>query len=321
MNRQQNPNERKYLLCSASGNLVIGIVGLTFSVITSSQAILLDGLFNLTYFASGLFTLKVARLVTKEDDECFPVGYVFFEPLINGIKGVLVLGVSVMALAGALQALFSGGRSISAGMAIVYGVFAASACFLLAIITRIGANRTKSPLIDTDAENWIVNAAISSAVLFAFVGIFIIKDSRFSFFVPYVDPSLVLIVVLISISIPVRMAWQALMELLNRAPAQDVVRQVRRIIQNEVSSLPIEKLFVRVIQPGRTRMVLVHAVLPENFHINGLAELDDIRRRTITSLKKEHLATILDMVFTMDSKLAEPASPLLQVKSTDEQAG
>ena len=65
-------------------------------------------------------------------------------------------------------------------------------------------------------------------------------------------------------------------------------------------------------------MVLVHAVLPENFRINDLVELDEIRRRTIANLKKEHLATILDMVFTTDSKLAEPASPLLQVKSTDE---
>ena len=318
MNNQQNLSERNYLLYSAAGNLIIGIVGLTFSVISSSQAILLDGLFNLTYFASGLFTLKVARLVTKEDDERFPVGYVFFEPLINGIKGLLVLGVSIMALAGALQALFSGGRSISAGMAIVYGVFAVSACFLLAIITRIGANRTKSPLIDTDAENWIVNAAISSAVLIAFVGIFFIKGTRFDFLVPYVDPSLVLVVVLISISIPVRMAWQALMELLNRAPAQDVVRRVRQIVQNNVSSLPVEKLFVRVIQPGRTRMVLVHAVLPENFRISGLAELDEIRRKTNAGLINAHPATILDMVFTTDSRLAEPASPLLEVKSIDE---
>jgi hypothetical protein len=40
------------------------------------------------------------------------------------------------------------------------------------------------------------------------------------------DPSLVLIVVLISISVPGRLAWRALMEPLNRAPSSEIVRQV-----------------------------------------------------------------------------------------------
>lgn len=147
MNNQQERAERKVLWVSAAGNLVIGCVGLIFSVISSSQAILLDGLFNLTYFATGLFTLKVARLVFKGDDERFPFGYAYFEPLVNGLKGVLVLGVSLMALVDALQTLFTGGRSISAGAAITYGIFAATACWLLALLTRRGAKRTVSPLV------------------------------------------------------------------------------------------------------------------------------------------------------------------------------
>ena len=44
------------------------------------------------------------------------VGYGFFEPLINGIKGLMVLGISAMALIGAIEALFSGGRLIALGI-------------------------------------------------------------------------------------------------------------------------------------------------------------------------------------------------------------
>ena len=313
MNSPHDPVEQRYLIISAIGNLIIGLIGLIFSVTTSSQAILLDGLFNLTYFATGLFTLKVARLVTQADDERFPAGYAFFEPLVNGIKGVLVLGISLMALAGALQAIFSGGRSIAAGMAIAYGTFATLACLGLAIMTRMGFKRTQSPLIHADAENWTVNAAISSAVLLAFGGIFLIRETRFSYLVPYVDPALVLIVVLISISVPVRMAWQALMEMLNRTPPQNVVEQVRQIVRKDLAALPYRQLFVRVLQPGRTRIVMVHAVLPQDFPEIKLRVLDEIRRKTLESLKQAHLATIVDIVFTADSSLAEPASPLLDV--------
>jgi predicted Co/Zn/Cd cation transporter (cation efflux family) len=65
------------LLISAAGNLVIGLVGIFFAVLSRSQAIMLDALFNLTYFATGLFTLKVAKMVQLGDDEHFPVGYAF----------------------------------------------------------------------------------------------------------------------------------------------------------------------------------------------------------------------------------------------------
>jgi cation diffusion facilitator family transporter len=307
MNDHNSRSERQVLLISAVGNLVVGVVGFLFAVLSSSQAILLDALFNLTYFCTGLFTLKVAKMVQRGDDERFPMGYAFFEPLINGLKGVLVLGVSIMALAGAVQALFSGGRPISAGTAIAYGIFATTACWSLAFATRRGAKRTGSPLVLADAENWLVNGAISSAVLLAFVGILIIKKTSLEYIVPYIDPSLVLIVVLISISVPVRMAWRALLELLNRAPSPEIIQQVDAIVKKRTSGLPIQSLFVRVIQPGRTRMVLAHVVLPTDFQIEGLPSLDAVRAETLKELKTAHLATVLDMVFTADPIWGAPA--------------
>ena len=247
-----NQLERRYLLLATVGNLLIGCVGIAASVISSSQAILLDGLFNLTYFVVGIFTLKVAGLVQKGDDARFPMGYAFFEPLVNGVKGMLVLGISIMALIGALEALFAGGRPIAAGLAVAYGTFASAACWILALITHRGAGRTGSPLIRADAENWIVNAAISSAVLLSFAAIFVMRDTALDFLVPYVDPIvvLVLVVVLISISVPVRMAWQALMELLNRAPSAEILEDVKQSVREGTQELPVQTLFVRVIQPG-----------------------------------------------------------------------
>ena len=188
--------EKRYLIISAIGNALVGCVGVTVAAVSSSQAILLDGLFNLTYFATGLFTVRVATLVAGGDDERFPHGYAFFEPLVNGIKGMLVLGVSVVALAGAVEALLTGGRPIAAGMAITYGVFASITCWTIALITRHGTKATGSPLVGADAENWIVNAAISSCVLLAFAGILVLRMFELDAIVPYVDPTVVLAVVL-----------------------------------------------------------------------------------------------------------------------------
>ncbi len=305
---QSSTEEKKYLQISAFGNVLVGGVGVVFAMMSGSQAILLDGLFNLTYFGTGLFTIKVASLVAGGDDERFPHGYAFFEPLVNGMKGMLVLGVSIMALVGALQALFTGGRAIVAGTAVAYGVMASVACWVIAALTYRGGKTTGSPLVQADGENWIVNAAISSCVLLAFAAIFLFEALGLNQVVPYVDPAVVLSVILISIVVPVRMSWNAMMALLNRAPTEDVVRQVAQAVDTVLGGLPLIERFIRVIQPGRQRMVLVHVVLPDDFQVQGLQRLDEIRERMSAKLCEDHMATIVDVLFTADRQWGAPLS-------------
>jgi cation diffusion facilitator family transporter len=283
------------------------MAGLIAAALSSSQAVLLDGIFNLTYFLTGLFTLRVARLVAKGDDERFPFTYAFFEPLVNGLKGVLVLGVAVMALVGAFQALVSGGRTIDAGLAIAYGIFATALCLLLAIVTRRGVRATASPLVDADAKNWTVNAAISACVIVAFGTIFLLRGTALEWLTPYVDPIIVLSLVVVFMAVPVRMARQALLELLNRAAPSEVLGRVTEIVDSCTSGLPVRERFVRVVQPGRTRLVSAHVVLPEDFGPVELKALDEVRSRALELLRIEHAGTILDMIFTTDPEWGAPA--------------
>ena len=118
------------------------------------------------------------------------------------------------------------------------------------------------------------------------------------------------IVVLISISVTVRMAWQALMALLNRTPSEEIIQQVTQIIETYTKELPIQSLFVRVIQPGHIRMVLAHVVLPSDFEIEGLLPPDTLRAKILEYRKRGHLATVLDMVFTADPGWSAPTSPV-----------
>lgn len=300
--------EKKYLYASCVGNVIVGCVGITCAAISSSQAIMLDGLFNLTYCATGLFTVKVASLVAGGDDERFPHGYAFFEPLVNGIKGVLVLGVSAAALVGAVGALFTGGRPIAAGTAVIYGIFASVTCWGFAAIIRHGKKVTGSPLVAADAENWIVNAAISSCVLVAFVGIFLFQMLELDSIVPYVDPVVVMSVVAISLGVPIRMAWTALMELLNRAPSDRVVQEVTEIIDANLEGLPVQERFIRVIQPGRQRMVLVHVVMADDYAPGTLGTLDELRTKTYDAMKHADKSIIVDMLFTADRQWGAPLS-------------
>ena len=97
------------------------------------------------------------------------------------------------------------------------------------------------------------------------------------------------------------------MELLNRAPSPEILQQVDDVLRKCTAVLPVQALFVRVIQPGRTRMVPAHVVLPAEFQVDGLPMLDAVRAETLEKLKAAHLATVLDMVFTADPGWGAPA--------------
>ena len=90
-------SEKKSLILSTLASLLVGILGITFSIITNSGVILLDGLFNISYFVTAIFTIRILTIIKRPDDEKFPFGYGYFEALINAVKGLLILGVSLIA--------------------------------------------------------------------------------------------------------------------------------------------------------------------------------------------------------------------------------
>ena len=300
--------EEKALIYSAIACIATALVAALAAFYSGSQAILLDGLFNLTYFLASLFTLRVSRLVMKGDDEHYPAGYSFFEPLVNGMKGLLILGVSIMAMLGAIEALFSGGRNINPGVAVAYAAIATSVGVIMTLVSRSGFAKSQSPLVKADADGWIVNAAVSSSVLLAFGSIYLIQDSEYAYLTPYVDPAVVLIVVLISISVPIRMAWQAIQGLLNRAPSAEIVSSVRASVEDSLGELPVEDLFVRVLQPGRIRAISIHVVLDENYEPESLTALDEQRHKTLESLKQQHPMIVMDMLFAHEREWGAPCS-------------
>jgi predicted Co/Zn/Cd cation transporter (cation efflux family) len=104
------------------------------------------------------------------------------------------------------------------------------------------------------------------------------------------------------------MAWKALMELLNRAPTGAVVQEVTKIVDAQLEGLPVQERFVRVVQPGRQRIVLVHVVLDADYNPGTLQSLDALRTKTFEALSEAHYATILDMLFTSDRQWGAPLS-------------
>ncbi|WP_447556543.1 cation diffusion facilitator family transporter [Vreelandella sp. EE22] len=299
------------LAFSAFMALLIGVVGVASTLASNSQAILLDGLFNLIYFVVALVTIKVSKLASQPDSDAYPFGYSYFESVVNLCKGLLIFGVSIFALVDAIAALLTGGREISAGIAVVYASFATLACSLTAWVMHKSERYVISPLVAADKLNWVVNSIISAAVLTAFCLVVLFDALGYQHILPYVDSILVITVVVLCLGVPVRMASQALGELVNKAPSVDVAEPVRQAVARGLEGVAVEEVRVRIVRPGRLLYVMVHVVMADEGATLSLAAQDELRARVDDEVRRYYSPVVCDIVFTHDTRWAAPSCGLL----------
>jgi len=299
--------ESSALYFSAVMALVIGIVAIVASLASKSQAILLDGLFNLIYFGVALVTIHVSRLATRPDDDVYPFGYTYFESLVNLCKGLMILGVTVFAVIDAGITLLTGGREIAAGLAIIYALFATVSCSITALLMHRSLKHQSSPLVSADKMNWVVNSIISAAVLTAFSLMLLFEYLGWHVILPYIDPVLVIAVGVLCLGVPVRMASQALQELLNKAPAENFALPVRKAVAKALAHVETKKVRFRMVCPGRTFYLMVHVVLPEDTPFNSLSAQDRLRDLIDYEARRYYPLLVCDVIFTADDRWAAPS--------------
>lgn len=300
--------ELRALALSAAAALLLGIAGLAVSLATGSGAIMLDGAFNLCFFVTALATLQVARLLRRPDDSDYPFGYLQFEPLINTVKAALILIVGLLALIDAGFVISRGGNDVSAGLALSYATFGTVVCGLLVFALRHKGRRVASPLVDADVENWVVNLAITLGMLAAFCLALWLQRAGAERAARFVDPILVGLVVILTLGIPIRMARRGLLALLQRAPAAEVVDSIDALVRDAIAGLPLRKLYVRVIQPGRTTYALVHVLLDDGAAGLTIDRMDALRRAIVGAVADRYPPAIVDVIFTTVDEFAAPTT-------------
>jgi len=297
--------ETRALKISIAGAAFMVVSGLLFFWLTRSEAILLDGVFSSIGFLMAMLTLKVAQLVVLPDDDHFNFGYAHFAPLINLLKALLMLVLSIVAAASAVYALFAGGRPLAVGVAVIYGALGTLGCFIFAFIISRAAKRTGSELVAVDAKGWVIDTLLTAAVLAAFLFGWFIQDGPLAAWLNYIDPLLVIILVAVSLPIPLQIFVANLKDFLGHAPEAGVHEAVEAGFLEAVRDVPLKDHRIRLLRLGNTLNILIHMQPDKGFTVNGVADLDFLRDKIRAELDKLGARIVLDVLFVDDMRFAE----------------
>ncbi|MBK4722754.1 cation transporter [Azospirillum sp. YIM DDC1] len=305
--------EQKVLRLSIAVTVLLAGAGILFGLLSGSFAIVFDGIYSLVDASMTMVTLLVSNLIAASTSagprrgklaERFTMGFWHLEPMVLGLNATLLMGAAIYALINAVGSLMTGGRDLAFDHAIVYtAVTVVVAAGMAVFATR--ANRTvRSDFLALDAKSWIMAAALTAALLVAFVFGHLIQGTRLQWVSPYIDPAVLALVCLVVIPIPVGTMRQALADVLLVTPP-DLKRHVDAVASDTVRRHGFASYRAYVARVGRGRQIELFFIVPSGWPPRMLEEWDKIRDEVGAAIGGEGPDRWLTIVFTSDLEWAE----------------
>jgi predicted Co/Zn/Cd cation transporter (cation efflux family) len=268
--------EQGVLRRSIAATLAVATTGVVFGLVSGSQAILFDGLFSLVDGLIVVLSLANSRLLMSEGSRRFQFGYWHIEPIVIAFNGIVLMLLCLYALLNAIRGLLSGGRELDFDRAIVYSAAMMLVCFGMYAYERRSNSRIGSQLIRLDMQSWLMSALIGAGLLLAFGAAILARGTRFDHLIRYADPAILAVLTAILFFLPVGAVARALREIFQVAPA-GLDRRIRAFMDELTTRRGFLTYTSYVARVGRARFIEIYIVLPADYPIASIAELDAIR--------------------------------------------
>ncbi|ABW31125.1 cation diffusion facilitator family transporter [Acaryochloris marina] len=293
--------EEQGIRLSILGNLFMAALGLCFASLSHSEMILLDGVFSLINLVIAYLSLKILRRSKQSNDYYNSIPSIYFEPLINLVKGVILTIVCLLAFGSSVIIILNGGHAISTGKAIWYALLATLVCMTIALKQRKRAKACNSSLIEVDAKSWFIDGLLSGVVVLVFTIVFFLQNTTLAIFLPYADPILVIFLCLIVAPIPVEIVKENWPKLVGEKYDVQLEYKIIDIIDKHIPKTTIQDYYVSHGYLGDKLYVQCHLLVIEEISQKlSLAEQDKIRAFLYQKLRDDFPSLAIDINFICD---------------------
>lgn len=301
--------ELTYIRAVTAICLFFGVLGVALALVSESSSMLFDGMYSLIQSVFILMSGFVVRLIGRKDDEHFNFGYGSFEPFYIMLRTISLFSMNAALGISAIRSILSGGYEVNATIVLAFTAFSAVVCsFVCAFLFR-KAREFNSPVLRTEARSWLNDTLLSVAVLASFSIIAILSHLGFRKAMLYIDPIVTLLFVLFLIPGVTKQLWQAIKDLLDAAPPQEVQERLGGIVEQFSTLYSFKDWKIYASRRGRIIYSTIHIVLCDDIPLH---KADQLRKAMLKAIRSSWQWSDTDIVFCVDSSWMEyavPASP------------
>lgn len=296
--------ENKILKISMVGALFFALFGIAWGWTAQSEMIIFDGLYSFISLALTMLSLYINNFIAKKELDKYPFGKYILEPLVISFKSLIIGGMCLYSLIGAIQDVVHGGNTVEYGSALIYSIVSVIGCGGVYIFMKKKGDKISSELIKVEASQWLMDTLLSIGVLVGFVIAMILRNTRFSGLNVYIDPMMVIMVSVVFIKMPVQSFINAFKEILCVKADDEINDDIYVLVKEIEEEYNFEESITRVSKVGRELRIEIDFIYNKDSKLKTLDQMDNVREEINDAIKHIDYKKWLNVSFTGNKKWA-----------------
>lgn len=284
--KKMQKREKSAMSVSLYGNLVFVVIELVMALVTGSQAVLLDAVYDSVEFCMLLPSIFLIPLLYKPSNEEHPFGYMQIETIFVVVKGITMTAVTFGLIFNNINLMLHGGHIVSFHTVAGFELFACILGIIVTVYLYYKNKQMESPLINMEMQGWRIDSFISLGMTVAFLLPILIPFNWFQHIVPYLDQLITIVLSLVMIPTPIHTVITGIRDLMLIPPEEETIDDIKETIEPIIGVYGHKNLYYDIVRTGRKLWISVYISFEKD--IVSLSKFKQLQDQCIKALASKY---------------------------------
>lgn len=284
--KKMQKREKSAMSVSLYGNLVFVVIELVMALVTDSQAVLLDAVYDGVEFCMLLPSIFLIPLLYKPSNEEHPFGYMQIETIFVVVKGITMTAVTFGLIFNNINLMLHGGHIVSFHTVAGFELFACILGIIVTVYLYYKNKQMESPLINMEMQGWRIDSFISLGMTVAFLLPMLIPFDWFQHIVPYLDQLITIVLSLVMIPAPIHTVITGIRDLMLIPPEEETIDDIKETIEPIIGVYGHKNLYYDIVRTGRKLWISVYISFEKD--IVSLSKFKQLQDQCIKALASKY---------------------------------
>ena len=284
--KKMQKREKSAMSVSLYGNLVFVVIELMMALVTDSQAVLLDAVYDGVEFCMLLPSIFLIPLLYKPSNEEHPFGYMQIETIFVVVKGITMTAVTFGLIFNNINLMLRGGHIVSFHTVAGFELFACILGIIVTVYLSYKNKQMESPLINMEMQGWRIDSFISLGMTVAFLLPMLIPFDWFQHIVPYLDQLITIVLSLVMIPTPIHTVITGIRDLMLIPPEEETIDDIKETIEPIIGVYGHKNLYYDIVRTGRKLWISVYISFEKD--IVSLSKFKQLQDQCIKALASKY---------------------------------
>ena len=284
--KKMQKREKSAMSVSLYGNLVFVVIELVMALVTGSQAVLLDAVYDSVEFCMLLPSIFLIPLLYKPSNEEHPFGYMQIETIFVVVKGITMTAVTFGLIFNNINLMLHGGHIVSFHTVAGFELFACILGIIVTVYLYYKNKQMESPLINMEMQGWRIDSFISLGMTVAFLLPMLIPFDWFQHIVPYLDQLITIVLSLVMIPTPIHTVITGIRDLMLIPPEEETIDDIKENIEPIIGVYGHKNLYYDIVRTGRKLWISVYISFEKD--IVSLSKFKQLQDQCIKALASKY---------------------------------